>query len=59
MSSTVFQHYRFSAAAAGTPFLDGYSTGSAAFLILMIPGLTAWEMGAFASLYLLTVSVGA
>lgn len=59
MSSTVFQPYRLSAAAAGTPFLDGYSTGSAAFLILMIPGLTAWEMGAFASLYLLTFSVGA
>ena len=59
MSSTVFQPYRLSAAAAGTPFLDGYSTGSAAFLILMSPGLTAWEMGAFASLYLLTFSVGA
>ena len=52
MSSTVFQPYRLSAAAAGTPFLDGYSTGSAAFLILMIPGLTAWEMGALSLIHI-------
>ncbi|WP_295476949.1 MFS transporter [uncultured Sutterella sp.] len=59
MSSAVLSPRRLCAAAAGTPFLDGYATGSAAFLIMMIPGMTAWETGAFTGIYLLVFSVGA
>lgn len=37
---------------AGTPFLDGFSTASAAFLILLIPGLTPLETALMTSLFL-------
>lgn len=37
---------------AGTPFLDGFSTASAAFLILLIPGLTPLETALVTSLFL-------
>lgn len=37
---------------AGTPFLDGFSTASAAFLILTIPGLDALEVALLTSLNL-------
>lgn len=37
---------------AGTPFLDGFSTASAAFLILTIPGLDALEIALLTSLNL-------
>lgn len=37
--------------AFGTPFLDGFSTASAAFLIVLLPKLSALEVGTFASLY--------
>lgn len=50
---------RLVAAAGATPFLDGYSTGSAAFLIIMIPGLSAWSTGLFTSLYYVGFALGA
>lgn len=37
---------------AGTPFFDGFSTASAAFLILLVPGLTALETALMTSLFL-------
>lgn len=37
---------------AGTPFLDGFSTASAAFLILLIPGLMPLETALVTSLFL-------
>lgn len=37
---------------AGTPFLDGFSTASAAFLILLVPGLTSLETALMTSLFL-------
>lgn len=50
---------RLVTSAAGTPFLDGYSTGAAAFLIILIPKLSAWDIGLFTSLYFVGFSLGA
>ena len=43
---------------AGTPFLDGFSTASAAFLILTIPGLDALEVALLTSLNLAGTFLG-
>ncbi len=45
--------------AAGTPFLDGFSTASAGFLIALQPELTALETGLLTSLYLAGSFLGA
>lgn len=50
---------RITLLAAGTPFLDGFSTASAAFLISLVPGLSALEVALFTSLFLLGSFVGA
>ncbi len=47
------------AACAAGPFLDGYSTASAAFLIALIDALSVWETALFTSLYLTGTIVGA
>lgn len=50
---------RITLLAVGTPFLDGFSTASAAFLISLVPGLSALEVALFTSLFLLGSFVGA
>ncbi len=49
---------RLVAAAAGTPFLDGWSTASAAFLIVLVPGLDAFGTGLLTSLYYVGFAIG-
>lgn len=49
---------RLVAAVAGTPFLDGWSTASAAFLILLAPGLDACGTGLLTSLYYVGFAIG-
>ena len=49
---------KITALSAGTPVLDGFSTATAAFLILLIPGLTPWEIGCFSCLYFAGFLVG-
>lgn len=44
---------------AGTPFLDGFSTATAAFLISLIPGISPLETAYFTSLYFLGSLIGA
>lgn len=46
-------------ASCATPFLDGYSTASAAFLISLIPGFGSVEIALFTSLFLIGSFLGA
>lgn len=45
--------------AAGTPFLDGFSTASAAFVITLLPKLSGLETGLFTSIYFVGFAAGA
>lgn len=57
-SKNIVTSYRLPIAASLTPFLDGYVTAAAVFLILLIPGLTPYQVGLFASIYIFCFSVG-
>ena len=50
--------YRLPIAASLTPFLDGYVTAAAVFLILLISDLSPYQVGVFASIYIFCFSVG-
>ena len=53
------QTSRLILASSATPFLDGYSTASAAFLISLLPGFSPLEVALFTSLYLVGSFLGA
>lgn len=61
MSQTVglFSSLRVMMASGAGPFLDGFSTASAAFLISLIDGITPLEIAFFTSLYLAGSFLGA
>lgn len=50
--------HRTTLLAFGTPFLDGYSTASAAFLIALLPNLSALDVGSFTSSYFVGFFIG-
>ena len=49
---------RLAVSGAGTPFLDGYSTASAAFVITFLTDMPGWQIGLFTSLYFVGFSTG-
>lgn len=58
-TSRPFFSLRVMASSGAGPFLDGFSTSSAAFLISLIDGITSLQVAFFTSLYLAGSFVGA